>query len=210
MTSHSTSAGAPALRRILPVLYLGVFMAALDTAVIGPAIPALREAFGVDNREVGLVTIVFVLFSLSSTALMASLSDRHGRRPVYLGGVATFALGSLVIALSPQFWTILLGRAIQGIGAGGIIPSASAVIGDLVPHERQGRALGMIGAVYGMAFVLGPPLAGYLYSIQPEWIYATSLALILVGLAANWAFSPVRRADIQAFEEREQTEWTQT
>jgi hypothetical protein len=61
-----------------------------------------------------------------------------------------------------------------------------------------------------LAVVLGPPLAGYLYSIQPEWIYAVSVALILAGLAANWAYSPVRKADVQAFEEKEQTEWTQT
>ncbi len=194
MTSHSTSAGAPALRRILPVLYIGVFMAALDTAVIGPAIPALREAFGVDNREVGLVTIVFVLFSLSSTALLASLSDRHGRRPVYLGGVATFALGSLVIALSPQFWMILLGRAIQGIGAGGIIPSASAVIGDLVPIERQGRALGMIGAVYGMAFVLGPPLAALLMiAFSWHWIFLANLPIAAVILVLGARVIPARR-----------------
>ncbi|MFO1414429.1 MAG: MFS transporter [Burkholderiales bacterium] len=168
----------------MATLYTGVFMAALDTAVIGPAIPALRATFDIDNRAVGLVMIVFVLVALTSTALMANLSDRHGRRPVYLASVTLFALGSLVIALSPRYWMVLAGRALQGLGAGGIIPTASAVIGDVVPLERQGRALGMIGAIYGMAFVLGPPLAaGLMVAASWHWIFLANLpiaALILV------------------------------
>jgi MFS family permease len=179
----------------MPVLYVGVFMAALDTAVIGPAIPALRAAFGVDNREVGLVMVVFTLFSLASTALMANLSDRHGRRPVYLASVATFALGSLMIAVSPHFWMILLGRAIQGIGAGGIVPTASAVIGDVVPVEDQGRALGMVGAVYGMAFFLGPPLAALLMVVSSwQWIFLLNLPIAAIVLLAGARTLPNLRA----------------
>ena len=158
-------------------------MAALDTAIIGPAIPALREAFGVDNREVGLVMVVFILFSLTSTALMANLSDRHGRRPVYLFSVAIFALGSLLIAVSPSFWLILVGRALQGIGGGGIVPSAAAVIGDAIPVERQGKALGMLGATYGMAFFLGPPLAAAVMVVSSwHWIFLLNLPIAAVIL----------------------------
>ena len=109
----------PAARRLLTALFIGVFMSALDTAVIAPAIPALRVAFGVDNRQISLVTVIFVLGSMPSTALMAALGDRHGRRPVYLACVAAFAAGSLLIAASTSFTMILAGRAIQGIGAGG-------------------------------------------------------------------------------------------
>jgi MFS family permease len=173
----------------MTVLFVGVFMSALDTAIIAPAIPAIRNAFGVDNRQVGLVMIVFVLFSLSSTALMANLGDRHGRRPVYLASVALFALGSLVIALAPAFWVILLGRAIQGVGGGGIIPTASAVIADAFPPERRGKALGMIGATYGMAFVLGPPTAGLVMVVASwQWIFLANLpiaaAVLVMGARA--------------------------
>jgi len=119
MAIDTLAVGVPAWRRLMPVLFIGVFMSALDTAVIGPAIPALRVAFGVDNRAVGLVMSVYVLFSLCSTALMANLSDRYGRRPIYLASVACFALGSLLIALSPRFWMLIVSRAVQGIGAGG-------------------------------------------------------------------------------------------
>lgn len=168
----------------MPVLLTGVFMAALDTAIIAPAIPVLRETFALDIRAAGLLMTVFIMFSLPSTALMANLGDRHGRRPVFLASIALFALGSLVIALSPDFTTLLIGRAIQGIGGGGIIPTASAVIGDALPPEKRGRALGLIGAIYGMAFVLGPPLAALLMVVLSwHWIF---LANLPIAAAVLW------------------------
>ena len=109
----------------MPVLFVGVFMAALDTAVVGPAIPALRAAFGVDNREVGLVMSVFVLFSLCSTAVLTNLSDHYGRRPVYLASVALFALGSLGIAASPHFWMLIASRS-----------AANRTVGEYVQRMR--------------------------------------------------------------------------
>jgi MFS family permease len=186
MSAALATAGTPSSRRLLSVLYIGVFMAALDTAVIAPAIPALRQTFGLDNRSVGLVMTTFILFSLASTAPMANLGDRHGRRPVYLASVFLFALGSLVIALAPAFWLVLVGRAIQGIGGGGIVPTASAVIGDAFEPEERGRALGLVGAMYGMAFVLGPPFAGVVMVLASwHWIFIANLpiaaALIILG-----------------------------
>ena len=163
---------------MLPVLYVGVFMSALDTAVIAPAIPVLKQTFGLDNRAVGLVMVVFILFSLTSAALMANLGDRHGRRPVYLFSIALFALGSLIIALSPNFETLLLGRAIQGIGGGGVAPTASALIGDAVPAQQRGRALGLMGAIYGIAFVLGPPFAAaVMVAFSWHWIFLANLPI---------------------------------
>ena len=168
----------------MPALFIGVFMAALDTAVIAPAIPALRESFAIDHRKAALLMVVFILCSLCSTALLANLGDRHGRRPVFLGSVACFAAGSLLIALSPTYWMVLVGRAVQGIGAGGILPTASAVIGDAVAANERGRALGLIGATYGMAFVLGPPLATLLMlAFSWHWIFLINLpiaALVMV------------------------------
>ena len=183
MTVSAKTPADTATRRLMTVLYTGVFMSALDTAVLAPAIPALRTAFALDNREVSLVMVVFVLFSLVSTALMANLGDRHGRRPVYLASVALFALGSLIIAVSPTYWGILLGRAVQGIGGGGIIPTASAVIGDAFAPEKRGRALGLIGAIYGMAFVLGPPLAAAVMVVLSwQWIFLANLPVAAVIL----------------------------
>jgi len=170
-------------RRLVQVLFVGVFMAALDSAIVGPVLPALREAFGVDNRSAGLLTTVFSLSYLSSTALMAYFSDRHGRRMVYLISVALFAIGSLCIAAAPNFDMLLVGRAIQGIGAGGIAPVARAVIGDVFTAERRGRILGLIGATHGMAFVLGPPLATLLTStLGWRWLFLVNLPIALLVL----------------------------
>jgi MFS family permease len=169
---------------MLPVLFLGVFMAALDAAVIAPAVPALKAAFGVDNRQVGLVTIVFSLCSLSATALMANLSDRFGRRAVYLFDIAGFALGSLVIAQADSFAAVLVGRAMQGLCAGGITPTASAVVGDAFPPQERGKVLGLIGATFGMAFLVGPLLAsGVLLVASWPWIFLLNLPVAALVFA---------------------------
>ena len=184
--SPPAPAPAPALddaarRRVLTVLFVGVFMAALDAAVVAPAVPALRAAFGIDNRQVGLVTIVFSLCSLTSTALMTALSDRFGRRAIYLLDVAGFALGSAIIAGAPSFGVLLAGRALQGLSAGGITPTASAVVGDLFPSEQRGRVLGLIGATFGMAFVVGPLLASLLLvTASWPWIFLLNLPVAAV------------------------------
>ena len=133
--------------RLLLVLFVGVLMAALDIAIVGPALPAIQEDFGVSDRALAWVFTIYVLFNLVGTPLMAKLSDRAGRRSIYVLDVALFAAGSLVVAWSPSFGVLLVGRAIQGLGAGGIFPVASAVIGDTFPVEKRGSALGLIGAV---------------------------------------------------------------
>jgi EmrB/QacA subfamily drug resistance transporter len=182
--------------RLVQVLFVGVFMAALDSAIVGPVLPALRAAFGVDNRTVGLLSTVFSLSSMCSTALMAYFSDRHGRRPVYLTSVALFAIGSLCIAAAPSFDLLLVARAIQGIGAGGIAPVASAVIGDVFTAERRGRILGLIGATHGMAFVLGPPLATALTStLGWRWLFLVNIPVALVVLVLGFRSLPGQRSE---------------
>lgn len=190
-TTDPTDADAVARKRILTVLFAGVFMAAMDAAVIAPAIPALRDAFGVDNRQIGLVTIVFSLCSLTSTALMAALSDRFGRRTIYLIDIAGFALGSLIIALSSSFGVLLLGRAIQGLSAGGITPTASAVVGDTFPADQRGRILGLIGATFGMAFVFGPILASMLLVVATwQWIFLINLPFAAIVFTMGYRALP--------------------
>jgi len=185
-----------AQRGLVQVLFVGVFMAALDSAIVGPVIPSLRAAFSIDNRTAGLLTTVFALSSMCSTALMAYLSDRHGRRPVYLASVALFAIGSLCIAAAPSFDLLLVSRAIQGIGAGGIAPVASAVIGDMFTPERRGRVLGLIGATHGMAFVLGPPLASLLTStLGWRWLFLVNIPVAIVVLVLGARSLPRQRSD---------------
>ena len=200
MSQPQASATLPAAdaaqRRLVQVLFVGVFMAALDSAIVGPVLPALRAAFGVDNRTAGLLTTVFSLSSMCSTALMAYFSDRYGRRPVYLVSVALFAIGSLCIAMAPDFDLLLVSRALQGIGAGGIAPVASAVIGDVFTAERRGRILGLIGATHGMAFVLGPPLATLLTStLGWRWLFLVNIPVAMIVLVWGARSLPRQRSD---------------
>jgi len=165
---------------LLAVLFAGVLMGALDIAIVGPALPAIQDAFGVDSRGLSWVFNIYILFGLLSAPLMAKLSDRYGRRSIYLLDIALFALGSLVVAFSPNFQVLLAGRAVQALGAGGILPVASAVIGDSFPPERRGPALGLIGAVFGLAFLLGPLLGGVLLPWSWRWLFLVNLPIAIV------------------------------
>ena len=179
--------------RILAVLFFGVLMAALDIAIIGPALPTIQQAFAVDARNIGWVFSIYVLMNLVSTPLMAKLSDIYGRRAVYVTDVALFGIGSAIVMLSPSFAVLLLGRAVQGFGAGGIFPVASAVIGDTFPPEKRGGALGLIGAVFGLAFIVGPILGGILLMFGWHWIFAINLPIALILIVAAWKVLPTTR-----------------
>jgi len=124
---------------------------------------------------------------------MAKLSDLFGRRTVYVLDVSLFAAGSLLVALSMSFGGVLAGRAIQGFGAGGIFPVASAVIGDTFPPERRGHALGLIGAVFGLAFIIGPILGGVLLLAGWRWLFIINLPIALVVVWMGIRLLPSKR-----------------
>jgi MFS family permease len=174
--------------RLLLLLFIGVLMGALDIAIVGPALPAIQKSFGVDERAIAWIFSIYVLFSLVGTPLMAKLSDAYGRRSIYALDVTIFAIGSLLVALAPTFAFVLVGRAIQGLGAGGIFPVASAVIGDTFPPEKRGSALGLIGAVFGIAFLIGPILGGLLLLAGWQWLFVVNLpiAAIIIVLTMMW------------------------
>ncbi len=184
--------------RLLSVLFLGVLMGALDIAIVGPALPTIRAAFGIDARTAAWVFAMYVLFNLIGNPLMAKLSDAFGRRSIYVLDVLLFALGSSIVALSPTFSVLLAGRAVQGLGAGGIFPVASAVIGDTFPPERRGSALGLIGAVFGLAFLLGPMLAGIvLYFFNWHWLFLINLPVALVVILLALRLVPAARPEMR-------------
>ena len=182
-------------RHLLGVLFLGTFLAALDIAVVGPALPALREAFDVDAGAVAWVFTAFVLANLAGLPVMAALSDRVGRRAVYLADVALFAAGTVIVALAPSFGVLLAGRVVQGLGASGIFPVATAVVGDTFPEASRGRAVGILGAVFGVAFLVGPALGGILLSVASwRWLFAASLPLAALVFVASARTLPDTRA----------------
>lgn len=181
--------------RLLGVLFIGVLMAALDIAIVGPALPTIRHYFTVGDRAATWLFTIYVLFHLIGTPLMAKLSDRFGRRSVYLADLILFGAGSLVVALAPSFTVVLVGRAIQGFGSGGIFPVASAVIGDTFPPEKRGSALGLIGAVFGLAFIIGPVIGGVLLLFGWRWLFAINLPVLAVVLVIAPPLLPNARPD---------------
>jgi EmrB/QacA subfamily drug resistance transporter len=188
-------------RITLVVLFAGVLLAALDIAIVGPALPAIRTAFEVPARWLPAVFSVYVLFYLIGTPLLAKRSDRRGRRRVFLESLALFGVGSLLAAAAWSFPSLLLGRAIQAFGAGGLLPVAAAVIAETVPLERRGRTLGLIGAVFGIAFLLGPLLGGLLLGSSWRWLFAINIpATVALMLVAANTLPSVTSKETQRFD----------
>ena len=176
--------------KILLVLFFGVLMGALDIAIVGPALPAIQKQFNIDERSVAWIFAVYVLFNLVGTPLMAKLSDTIDRRKIYIIDVFLFAVGSLIVAVSTNFSILIIGRSIQGFGAGGIFPVASAVIGDTFPEEKRGSALGLIGAVFGIAFIIGPALAGVLLLLSWHWLFIINIPIAIVIIFLTMKYIP--------------------
>lgn len=184
--------------QILLVLFLGVLMGALDIAIVAPALPAMQRYFAINERTLTWTFTIYVLFNLIGTPLMAKLSDRYGRRSIYLMDVALFGLGSLLVALTPSnlFAMLLFGRALQGFGAGGIFPVASAVIGDTFPPEKRGSALGLIGAVFGLAFLVGPIIGGVILTLATwQGLFLINLPVAILVMILGFLVLPKQHPD---------------
>jgi MFS family permease len=177
-------------KAIMALLFVGVLMGALDLAIIGPALPAIQSEFDLNNRNLSWLFNIYVLAQLLGTPLFAKASDKYGRRSVYMVCVTGFGLGSLLLVMAANYETLLLGRLIQGLGASGIFPVAAAVIGDTFPKEKQGGALGMIGAVFGLAFLIGPVLGGILLRYSWQWLFLINLPIAVGLLVAAWRLLP--------------------
>jgi predicted MFS family arabinose efflux permease len=189
------------------VIYLGlIFLIMFGLYLPQPLTPNFLQ----NQRQVNLLQIGQLLSARGIGVVLLNLAlGQLNARLGFLIAQGCMAVFSLLIWLGGSFPVYMLAYLLMGgyITARGL---ALAQGRSLVQVASMGAGYGLMETVMALAIVLGPPVAGYLYSIQPEWVYIASVALILAGLAANWAYSPVRGADIQAFEEKERTEWTQT
>jgi len=176
--------------KILAVLFVGVFMGALDIGIVGPALPAIKTAFGINERLVSWIFTIYILFFMIGTPLMAKLSDMYGRKTLYILDVFLFAVGSAITVSSSSFETLLIGRAIQGFGAGGIFPVASAFIGDTFPPEKRGGALGFIGSVWGLSGLLGPILGGLLLNYGWQWLFIINIPIAALVILLGFKILP--------------------
>jgi MFS family permease len=169
---------------LLALLFVGTLMGALDLAIIGPALPLIQVEFGMQTRALAWLLNSYVLLQMVGALLLAKLADRHGPRPIYIASIALFATGSLLLVIAESQWTLYVGRAIQGFGAGGFFPAAAAVIGARLPPAKRGQALGILGMVWGVAFLAGPLLGGIFLRFSWQWLFAINLpiaALLIFG-----------------------------
>jgi EmrB/QacA subfamily drug resistance transporter len=177
------------LRRVWPVVLavqLGVLLAALDATIVGTAMPTIVAALG----GVALYPWVFSAYMLAATAVMpvfGGLSDRLGRKGPFRAGVGIFCAGSLVAGVAPSMGPLVVGRVLQGIGAGGILALSLVIFGDLFPGERRGRMQGLITVIWGIASIAGPLLGGVIADHWSwRWVFTMNLPLGALVIALVW------------------------
>ena len=146
---------------ILAGLMTAMFLAALDQTVVSTAIRTIADDLqGYDLQA--WATTAFLITSTISTPLYGKLSDIYGRRPFYLFAIAVFVVGSALCGIATSMYELAAWRAVQGIGAGGLMSLALAIIGDLVPPRQRAKYQGYFMAVWGTSSVLGPVVGGFL------------------------------------------------
>ncbi len=172
---------------ILAGLMLGMFLAALDQTVVSTAIRTIADDLqGYDLQA--WATTAFLITSTITTPLYGKLSDLYGRRPFYLFAIGVFVVGSALCGLADSMYSLAAYRAIQGIGAGGLMSLALAIIGDIVPPRERSKYQGFFMAVFGTSSVLGPVIGGFLASQDSllgitgwRWIFYVNVPLGLLA-----------------------------
>ncbi|MEO5918896.1 MAG: MFS transporter, partial [Candidatus Limnocylindrales bacterium] len=175
---------------ILGAVLLGLFLVALDQTIVGTALPRIVTDLGGNDLYTWVVTI-YLLTSTITVPFYGKLSDIYGRRPMLMIGISLFMVGSALSGLSQEMWQLILFRGIQGLGAGALFPIALAVIGDLFSPAERGKYQGLFGAVFGISFLIGPGLGGFLTdNVSWHWIFFVNLPVGVISLAVIWKLLP--------------------
>ncbi len=178
----------------LSVYLAGVFIGALDTGVLGPAFPLIARGFRVSLQWTAWTVTVYTVAYAASTVLSGALGDRFGRRRLFTLGVAAFGVASALASASGAFWVFLAARALQGAGAGAVYPNAQAEGVRRFPAERRGTALGIFGAVFGLATIVGPNVGGALaqyFGWRSVFLVNVPVALVVLLLVPRLPESPL-------------------
>jgi MFS transporter, DHA1 family, tetracycline resistance protein len=170
------------------VILATVFVDVLGMGIVIPTLPFYVQSFGVSAFTVTLLFCIFAFFSFLSSPVLGALSDKFGRRPVMIASITSTAIGWLVFASATNMWLLFLGRTIDGLAAGNI-STAQSFMADIAKDDKErAKNLGLIGAVFGIAFVIGPAIGGLLSQISPTfpfWVVGAMATFNVVNTIFN-------------------------
>lgn len=185
--SSTALVGSPRRNLIFVAVLFGMLLAALDQTIVATALPTVVADLGGAGHQSWVVTS-YLLASTIATAIVGKLGDLFGRKLVFQAAVLFFLVGSVFCGLASSMTMLVTARALQGIGGGAIMVTATAVIGEVIPLRDRGRYQGALGAVFGVTTVVGPLLGGF-FTDHLSWRWAFWInvpvgALVLVVAAA--------------------------
>jgi DHA1 family tetracycline resistance protein-like MFS transporter len=181
--------------RPLLIIFLTIFVNLVGFGIIIPLLPFYAETFGASPLVIGLLFAVFSLCQLVAAPALGDLSDRYGRRPILIFSLAGTVVSFVMLALAHSVAMLFAARIVDGL-SGGNISTARAYVADVTEPKDRARAYGLIGAAFGLGFILGPALSGVLSGISytaPIWA-AAGLTVVATVMAWLWLPETVHRA----------------
>lgn len=171
-----------AVLKVLSGIVICIFLAALDQTVVIPAIPAIAQNLH-DHRNLSWILTAYLLASTVSAPIYGRLSDVHGRRRLLEISLVIFIVASVVCGFATSIWQLVIFRALQGLGGGGLMSLAQAAIADAVSPRERGRYQGYLAGVWAVASIAGPLVGGYLADHASwKWLFWVNLPLGLIAL----------------------------
>ncbi len=182
--------------RILAIysgLMVTLLLAALDQTIVSTALPRIVGDLG-GLTQYSWVFTAYLLATTVTVPLYGKLGDVYGRRPLFIIAICVFLLGSALCGVAQGMTQLVIFRAVQGLGAGGLFPLSLAVIGNIVPPRDRGRYQGLIGAVFAAASIIGPAVGGFIVdNTSWRWIFYVNLPVGGLALLVIWITMPRRR-----------------